>query len=277
MRYFYAVLLLSALSGCTSQALKQDSTASKTASVSVGVDQSLVVINTLNAQAEKAESLIGSGVITLTESGSSQSGSFDLKSKRHRNGTRIDSLSMVISGPFGITAAKFLGCPGEYCFYNVLEGDKYRGTPDPKALEKLTGMKGLTIGALSNVMYGLAPYDFTFTDGDSVKLYSLTENEHQLYITRVGDGFTEVITTKGKLGNGMRITRYQRWNRVVNYMITSKFTPDISINYSGSISSKEFALPNYITATNANTKLEIEYQNATQNPNPLTVKIKMPE
>lgn len=277
MRYFYAVLLLFALSGCTTQAMKSDSTASKTASVSVGVDQSLIVINTLKAQAEKAESLIGNGVITLTENGSSQSGAFDLKSKRHRNGERIDSLSMVISGPFGITAAKFLGCPGEYCFYNVLEGDKYRGTPDPKALEKLTGMKGLTIGALSNVMYGLAPYDFTFVDGDSVKLYSLSENEHQLYITRAALGFTEVITTKGKLGNGMKIVRYQRWNRVVNYLVTSKFTPDISINYSGSISSKQFTLPNYITATNANTKLEIEYQSATENPSPLTVKIKMPE
>lgn len=276
MRYFYAVLLFAALSGCTSQALKQDST-SKTASVSVGVDQSLVVINTLKAQAEKAESLLGSGVITLTENGSSQSGAFDLKSKRHKNGTRIDSLSMVISGPFGITAAKFLGCPGEYCFYNVLEGDKYRGTPDPKALEKLTGMKGLTIGALSNVMYGLAPYDFTFADGDSVKLYSLSETEHQLYIIRSGLGFTEVITTKGKLGGAMKITLYQRWNRIVNYQITNKLTPDISINYSGSISSKQFALPNYITATNANKKLEIEYQNATENPTPLTVKIKMPE
>jgi len=277
MRYFYAVLLLSALSGCTSQALKQDSTTSKTASVSVGVDQSLVVINTLKAQAEKAESLIGSGVITLTENGSSQSGAFDLKSKRLKNGARIDSLSMVISGPFGITAAKFLGCPGEYCFYNVLEGDKYRGTPDPKALEKLTGMKGLTIGALSNVMYGLAPYDFTFADGDSVKLYSLSETEHQLYITRAGLGFTEVITTKGKLGNGMRMTRYQRWNRIINYLIQNKFIAEYSINYSGSISSKEFTVPNYITATNANTKLEIEYQSATENPSPLTVKIKMPE
>ncbi|HEY6171704.1 MAG TPA: hypothetical protein VIX80_05545 [Candidatus Kapabacteria bacterium] len=277
MRYFYAVLLLCALSGCTTQAMKSDNAASKTASVSVGADQSLVVINTLKAQAERAESLIGNGVITLTENGSSQSGAFDLKSKRHKNGTRIDSLSMVISGPFGITAAKFLGCPGEYCFYNVLQGDKYRGTPDPKALEKLTGMKGLTIGALSNVMYGLAPYDFTFADGDSVKLYSLSENEHQLYITRPGLSFTEVISARGKLSGPMKITLYQRWNRIVNYQITSKFTPDISINYSGSISSKEFSLPNYITATNANTKLEIEYQSATENPDPLTVKIKMPE
>jgi hypothetical protein len=277
MRYFYAVLLLSALTGCTSQALKSDSAASKSASVSVGADQSFVVINTLKAQAEKAQSLIGSGVITLTENGSSQSGAFDLKSKRHKNGERIDSLSMVISGPFGITAAKFLGCPGEYCFYNVLEGDKYRGTPDPKALEKLTGMKGLTIGALSNVMYGLAPYDFSFEGGDSVKLYSLSETEHQLFITRSGLGFTEVITAKGKLGGSMKITRYQRWNRIVNYQVTSKLTPDISINYGGSISLKDFTLPNYITATNASTKLEIEYQNATPNPNPLTVKIKMPE
>ncbi len=276
MRYFYAVLLFTTLSGCTSQTLKQDST-SKTASVSVGVDQSLIVINTLKAQAENAQSLMANGVITLTENGSSQSGSFELKSKRIVAGKRMDSLSMVISGPFGITVAKFLGSPSEYNFYNVLEGEKYKGKPDPKALETLTGMKGLTIEALSNVIYGVAPSEFTFVDGDSIKLYSLSETEHQLYITRRGLGFTEVITAKGKLGGALKVTLYQRWNRIVNYQITSKFTPDISINYSGSISSKQFALPNYITATNANKKFEIEYQNATENPTPLTVKIKMPE
>lgn len=277
MRYFYAVLLLSALSGCTSQALKQDSTASKTASVSVGADQSFVVINTLKAQAEKAESLMGSGVITLTENGSSQSGAFELKSKRRKSGERIDSLSMVISGPFGITAAKFLGCPGEYCFYNVLEGDKYRGTPDPKALEKLTGMKGLTIGALSNVMYGLAPNEYDIAADDSVKLVSLSESEHQLFYARNKQSFSEVITLKGKLGGSLKITRYQRWNKILNYLVTSKLQPDITIHYNGTLTSDKYNLPNYITATNAGTKLEIEYQNATQNPNPLTVKIKMPE
>jgi outer membrane biogenesis lipoprotein LolB len=267
MRYFYAVLLLGFLSGCTSQALKQDSTASKIASASVGVDQSLVVIQTLKA----------SGVITLTQDGSSQSGSFDLKSKRHRNGERIDSLSMVISGPFGITAAKFLGCPGEYCFYNVLEGDKYRGTPDPKALEKLTGMKGLTIGALSNVIYGLAPNEYDLVAGDSVKLFSISETEHQLFYGRNSQSFSEVITLKGKLGGPLKVTRYQRWNKILNYLVTSKLTPDITIHYNGTLSSTAFALPNFITATNAGTKLEIEYQNTTENPNPLTVKIKMPE
>lgn len=276
MRYFYAVLLFAALSGCTSQALKQDRT-SKEASVSVGVDQSLIVINTLKAQAEKAQSLMANGVITLTESGSSQSGSFELKSKRIVAAKRMDSLSMVISGPFGITVAKFLGSPSEYNFYNVLEGEKYKGKPDPKALETLTGMKGLTIEALSNVIYGVAPSEFTFTDGDSVKLFTLSETEHQLYITRASLGFSEVITAKGKLGVALKVTLYQRWNQIMNYQITNKLTPDISINYSGSISSKQFALPNYITATNANKKLEIEYQNATENPTPLTVKIKMPE
>ncbi len=276
MRYFYAVLLFATLSGCTTQALKQDST-SKTASVSVGVDQSVIVINTLKAQAEKAQSLMANGVITLTENGSSQSGSFELKSKRIVAGKRMDSLSMVISGPFGITVAKFLGSPSEYNFYNVLEGEKYKGKPDPKALETLTGMKGLTIEALSNVIYGVAPSEFTFADGDSVRLHSPSEFEHQLFITRASLGFSEVITAKGKLGGALKVTLYQRWNRIVNYQITSKLTPDISINYSGSISSKQFALPNYITATNANKKLEIEYQNATENPIPLTVKIKMPE
>lgn len=276
MRYFYAFVFLSFLAGCTTQVIKQDST-TKTASVSVGADQSVVLIKTLKSQAENARTLVASGTITLTENGSSQSGSFDLKSKRIIGGKRVDSLSMVISGPFGITVAKFLGAPSEYNFYNVLEGEKYKGKPDPKALESMTGMKGLTIEALSNVIYGLAPCELSFLQDDSVKLYTRSESEHQLWITRNSQGYTEVITTKGKMGGTMKISLYQRWNQIVNYRTTSKLMPDVSISYSGSIASNEFLLPNYIIATNANTKLEIEYQNATENPNPLTVKIKMPE
>lgn len=278
MRYSFLILLF-AVPGCTSrEALKSDSS-DLSVSVQGVIDPGREVYQSLNQYAVRAQSLSADGTITLTDNGSSQSGSFELKSKRLVKGERVDSLSMIISGPFGITAAKFLGCPGEYCFYNAIEGDKYRGKPDPKKLEELTGMKGLTIEALSNVMYGLAPNLEPLSSTDSVVLRSPKRDEHILLVKRVRLGMTEMMKLRGIPGNGspLSLTEYRRWNKPISISNATMPSADIAITYEGTIESDKYRLPNYIRAKSAGRELEVEYRNAKQNPNPLTVKIKIPE
>ena len=52
---------------------------------------------------------------------------------------------------------------------------------------------------------------------------------------------------------------------------------DFAITYEGAIATDKYRLPNYIRAKSAGRELEVEYRNAKQNPDPLTVKIKIPE
>lgn len=279
MRYSILILLLASfIAGCSSREARKSDSSGVSVSARGVVDAGREVYESLRQYTSRAQSLSADGTITLKDNGSSQSGSFELKSKRMENGERVDSLSMVISGPFGITAAKFLGSPGEYSFYNAIYGDKYRGKPDPKTLEEMTGMKGLTIEALSNVMYGLAPNLDPLASTDSLFLRSIKHDEHILFVQRGHLGLTEAMRLRGIPGNGapLSLTEYQRWNKPIS--VSSAMPPsDIAITYEGTIMSDKFRLPNYIRAKSAGRELEVEYRNARQNPNPLTVKIKMPE
>ena len=230
-------------------------------------------------------SLSAEGSITLGDGNGSQSGHFELKSKRLSGVNelrRVDSLSMVVSGPFGITGAKFLGAPEEYQFYNVIEGEKYRGKPDPKTLQSITGMKGLTLESLSDVIYGLAP-NGQLAIGDTAILRSVSEFRHILYIQRAESKTTEAITLNGRLPANitdkakLSVIQYERWNRIILFESTTLPKPDITISYEGLFDKKGFALPNFIKATSGSTTLEIEYTGANQNPPDMTVKIKMPQ
>jgi hypothetical protein len=241
------------------------------------------VLQCLSDASGRSCSLIAEGSITLKDGGSSQSGHFALKSKRLASSNepmRVDSLSMIVTGPFGITGVKFLGAPEEYQFYNAIQGEKYRGKPDPKTLQDLTGMKGLTLESLSDVIYGLAPSVSQTAPGDSVYLKSVSAYRHILYIRR-NSGITEAITLNGLLPKNenekakLTITEYERWNHAIAGDNPGK--PDVAITYHGIYENKDFALPNYITAKSGSTELEIEYTSAEQNPKELTVKIKMPK
>jgi len=242
------------------------------------------MLRCMSDESSVACSLTAEGSITLKDGNSSQSGHFELKSKRLQSISmpqRVDSLSMIVTGPFGITGAKFLGAPDEYQFYNAIEGEKYRGRPDPKTLQSMTGMKGLTLESLSDVLYGLAP-SASIAIGDSVILRSVSEFRHVLYIHRTS-GILEAITVNGKLPVGnekakLTIIQYERWNHSVGIPNTGTMPKaDIIISYQGLYENKDFALPNFITARSGSTELDIEYTNADQNPKNLIVKIKMPQ
>jgi hypothetical protein len=266
--------------GCTSKEATKSDTSSVSVSVQGVIDPGREVYESLNQHAVRAKSLSADGTITLKQGSSSQSGSFELRSKRiDPAGSRVDSLSMIVSGPFGITAAKFLGSPKEYAFINVLEGEKYRGKPDPKMIEEMTGMKGMSIEALSNVIYGLAPNLEQLTSADSALLRSPKNDEHFLYVRRMQYGITEMMRLRGTIGNGtpLSLLEYQRWNSPVPLTSSAMPKADLAITYEGVIASEKYKLPNYIRARSAGKELEVEYRNVKQNPDPLTVKIKIPE
>lgn len=280
MKNWLLLGFLGIIAGCTSQEVQKSDSSSVSVSVQGVVDPGREVYEALNQYANRVKSLSADGAITLKEGKSSQSGSFELKSKRiDAAGARIDSLSMIVSGPFGITAAKFLGSPKEYAFINVLEGEKYRGKPDPKTLEDMTGMKGLTIEALSNVIYGLAPNLDKLGPLDSALLRSIKKDEHVLYVRRNKLGMTEMLRLRGVIGNGspLSLSEYQRWNSAIALTSTSMPQSDLAIYYEGTIASEKYRLPNYIRAKSGGRELEVEYRNASQNPDPLTVKIKIPD
>ncbi|MEP7234178.1 MAG: DUF4292 domain-containing protein [Ignavibacteriota bacterium] len=244
------------------------------------------VMQCLNDESAIACSLSAGGSITLSDAGTSQSGHFELKSKRLLTGSnpsRVDSLSMIVTGPFGITGAKFVGSPEEYQFYNAIEGEKYKGKPDPKTLQQITGMKGLTLESLSDVIYGLAPNGSQLGIGDTAILRSFSEYRHVLYIQRTSSHFTEAITLNGKLPTSpsdkakLSVMQYERWNTIIPFESTSLPKPDITISYEGLFDKKDFNLPNFIKASSGSTTLEIEYTDANQNPKNMTVKIKMPK
>jgi hypothetical protein len=278
------LLLLSLfIMSCTTRTATEEK--KKETSVAPDLDRQSVVavLRCVNEQSSAACSLLGEGSITLSDGSSSESGHFELKSKRLLNPhepQRIDSLSMVVTGPFGITGAKFLGAPQEYQFYDAIDGEKYRGRPDPKTLQNLTGMKGLSIQALSDVVYGLPPNGTELAPGDSAIVRSESDYRQVLYIYRAATHTTEAITLAGKLPLTptekvkLTIIQYDRWNTYLLDRSTVK--PDITITYDGLFEKKDFTLPNFIKATSGSTTLEIEYTGATQNPTDLTVKIKMP-
>jgi hypothetical protein len=277
---------LFAIASCTSHSATEEK--KKIVQPAANLDRQTLdaVLQCLNDESAVACRLTAEGSITLTDGGNSESGHFELKSKRLQdvnNPLRVDSLSMIVTGPFGITGAKFVGSPEEYQFYNAIEGEKYRGKPDPKTLQSITGMKGLTIESLSDVIYGLAPNGSRLAIGDTAVLHSLSEYRHILYIQRPDLQITEAITLNGKLPANssekakLAIIQYDRWNKIIPFENPASEKPDITITYEGLYEKKDFALPNFIKASSGSTTLEIEYTGATQNPRDLTVKIKMPQ
>ncbi len=274
------------LASCTSHSATEEKKI--VARPAANLDQQTLdaVLQCLSDESAMACSMTAEGSITLGADGGSQSGHFELKSKRLqglRQPSRVDSLSMIVTGPFGITGAKFLGAPEEYQFYNAIEGEKYRGKPDPKTLQSITGMKGLTLESLSDVIYGMAPNAARLAPGDTAVLKSYSEYRHILYIQRASSNSTEAITINGKLPSTdnpkttLAIIQYEIWNHLVPFDSSSLPKADITVTFVGLFDKQDFALPNYIKASSGSTTLEIEYTNATENPRELTVKIKMPQ
>jgi hypothetical protein len=182
---------------------------------------------------------------------------------------------MIVSGPFGITAAKFLGTDKEFHFINVLENERYNGKPDSKTLEMLTGMRGLSLGLLNDLIYGVSPIRLNDRQVQDAK-QQIMEKGMQRIVVNNPQGFTEAITLRPNI-KSLRLYTYRRWNRQLDTSQLELYRPDLLVTFSGTIAEDPFLLPMTITASSGLQTLEIEYSLAKENPNELTVKIKMPQ
>ncbi len=271
MRYYaiIAIGIAGIVIGCTSVPLKSTSAPAPTIeSTSTPNTSDISQLNdTLCYLAGLCHSLYAEGTITLKDGSSSQSGHFELRSKRDAMGH--DSLSMVVTGPFGISAAKFLGTPTEFHFYNAIENEKYNGVPDEKTLEKLTGIKGFSFRLLHDLVYGLSPLRFRTEELTMVKKEQLSTDRYRL-VANSSSGAIEAVNFRNSK-NVFKVTGYDRWSS-----ITSQ-TNDLSVSFSGIFEHSPFAIPSTITATSGSQSLELEYSKVEENPKNLTVKVKIPQ
>jgi hypothetical protein len=233
-----------------------------------------IINNQLVALSGLCQSLYGEGMITLRNGGSSQSGQFELRSKRCAAPGDVDSLSMIVSGPFGITAAKFLGSSNEFHFVNVLQGEQYHGKPDAKTLEQLTGMKGLSLTLLNDLIYGISPMRLTEAELEAAQGQLLKGGKQRLFYKNTAKGYSEAITLRND-GKTLKLYTYERWNRLVDTSEAALYSADLLVTFTGSFAEEPYLLPRMITATSGVQTLEIEYSEAKENPS-TAVRIKMP-
>lgn len=275
-RLFFVLSFALFLSACTSTSTitKQGRDTSAVLTKPTTADEVRRVNDELCRLAGICQTLYAEGTITLRDGESSQSGQFTLRSKRENAGG--DSLSMIISGPFGITAAKFLGSSNEFSFYNALEGEHYHGRPDAKTLEKLTGMKGISLGLLNDLIYGVSPVRLSESDLSTARTEAVDAQHTRLIFCRPGTNCTEAIVYTGA-GKSVRVLSYQRWNRILDPAAPIDLHPDLLVRFSGTIDDSQYSLPSLITATSGLQSLEIEYSQIKENTRDMNVKIKIPQ
>ncbi len=247
------------------------------------VDTSAVAIDHIRAWVDRysrnARSLNATGDITVDEGDESNSASFRIKSKRiGATGNRIDSLSIEVSGPFGITVARLLASPERYQFHDVLHGQTLAGPTTSESLEALTHLHGVTLGTMSDVLYGLPP---SIPPSAAVLLYSGSENDHMLIIR----DFTSYTTTYWKFegtipsdstAGSFFLRSVERWNGIADH-VDHSVPPDIAIRFSDPVNIETIRVPKRIEVNAGENKLELEYDRIELNSPALVVRIKMPE
>ncbi len=248
------------------------------------IDTSAVAIANIRswfaARSLVAQSLSATGDVTLEQSGESNSASFTMKSKRiDIRGERIDSLSIEVMGPFGIKVARFLASPKQYAFYDLLHGQTMTGATDVKSLEDLTHLHGVSLQAMSDLVYGLPGSDLRAED--SMRFYSIGESRYVLLVQNFNANATSMLDLEGAMPNdssagSLMLLRYRRWNGILNPM-GSKTPPAVSIRFSEPMMVNGFPIPQHIEVTAGENKLTLAYDHIELNPSALTIKIKMPQ
>ena len=248
------------------------------------IDRNAAVIASIHsllaAQSQMAQSMDASGDMTLDNNGETNSASFAMKSKRlDARGNRIDSLSIEVMGPFGIKVAKFLASPDRYEFYDILHDQTMSGATDAKSLEDLTQLKGVSLGMMSDLIYGLATGDVQ--PNDSEQFYSNGESHHALIVQNANKNTTSMLDFEGTVPNdsttgNLTLVRYRRWNGVLDPM-ENKLPPAVAVHFSEPIAVNGVSIPQHIEATAGQNKLTLSYDHIDVNPTALTVKIKMPQ
>jgi hypothetical protein len=243
----------------------------------------------LTARSLEAHSLGVTGDITVDQNGESNSGGFTLKDKRIDpiSHDRIDSMSVEVTGPFGIKVARFLASPEQYQFYDILHGQTMAGQTDVHSLEDLTHLNGISLSMMSDLAYGLAPNGDRFDPSDSIELFS-NGDQYTLVIHRVEQHATEALDLEGNLDSDLSssdhsnypshltLVRYRRWNDAAFDPMHSKQPPIATIRYSEPALVSGMTIPQHIEASAGSNRLTLEYNTIQLNPSPLSVRIRMP-
>lgn len=280
--FLAASIFLLVFSSCTSS-LK---TTTSTSAASEATAASLVSVRSwVTGQSQAARSINISGNISVDRDGSSQSASFEMKSKRLNSSgdRRVDSLSVIVSGPFGIKVARFLASPQEYSFYDILHGETISGKTDPESLTQLTQLKGLSLAMMSDLIYGLIPAGDDILPEDSVILYQRSTIQ-TLVIYRTHEGVTDVAELNGALPEpgaviapvALALRRFRRWNGFVADPMNTSRPADVTIALSDHTLENGVLIPHHIEANAGKNSLQMEYTDVLVNPAALTVRIKMP-
>jgi len=271
----FLILLIAAFvaAGCSSSTKTTRET--RTAAVDTSAETVSKIRAWLSLRSAALKSLDASGNISLNANGESNSGTFTLKNKRIDNtGNRIDSLSIEVFGPFGIKVARFLASPEQYLFYDVLHGETVSGATDAKSLEKLTRLNGISLPAMSDMVYGLAGIE----PSDSLRLFS-DARYHSLIVQQRARNVTFVLTlTENDAAapiDRFTLVSYRRWNGLIDPPRASQ-QPLVTVRFSDMLTYNGFSVPHVIEASAGSNTLKLEYTDIQVNPEALTVKIKMP-
>ena len=159
-----------------------------------------------------------------------------------------DSLSMIISGPLGITVAKLFATKDQFVFINSFSGELYKGKPTKENFEKIAHIP-LSFIDLINILQSKLLYNV-----NQYKYYKLYDNNY-IYITNNVNINDEIIINQ-EFNKILYLKRYDT-NKTEYFDCTYG---DFIATNNGSIA-KKIA----INAPSANTKLKITYNKVQTN------------
>jgi hypothetical protein len=276
------------LSSCTTQ---ETITKPSTQQAQIDPDRQKVdrIIDWLEVWSRHAQSLQAEGSMTISNAETQQSGNFTLKTKRLKESapnvtTRIDSVSLEVRGPFGITAVKFLASPQYYALYNILMGETMEGQTNDRALEGLTQLKGISLQTMNDVIFGLPPSPDDIDPQDSVILLTRSASDHILMIYRFRKNYTEALTIDGVIpnedmilaANQFRLVRYERWSGMMMNHTAINPKTEATIRYTNIVQKNNIPFANTLEVMTGPNKLLLEYEEVDHNPQNLKVYINIP-
>ncbi|MBX3044361.1 MAG: DUF4292 domain-containing protein [Candidatus Kapabacteria bacterium] len=198
--------------------------ASCTSVKKTGSDISGISLKELNTELKKLEA---SCIINSTMN--NQTFNFRIKI----NIAGVDTVSMTVFGPFGITVGRLYSDLNRFRFHNIMENSLYEGSPTEENIKKATNLS-ISVKDLLSLFQGKTPF--------KIKDYSLLEETGNEFILKRVDasnfGDFAVINK-----NDLKLVRYQRKDKGNVLILDSSFD---KYKTSGEVSipgSLNFAMP----------------------------------
>ncbi len=160
-----------------------------------------------------------------------------------------DSLSMIISGPLGITVAKLFATKNQFIFINSFSGELYKGKPTKENFEKVANIP-LSFNDLINILqskllYHVKQYKY-------IKLYE----DNYVFMINNNEIFDEILINQ-ELNKILYLKRFNSTKELFN----CSYGDFININNNNNFIAKTIT----INAPNSNIKLKIKYDKVQAN------------